>query len=75
MVKTMDRELSPVEAKVVASMLQALEGPALSPEVVQKVAEVAKEVEPGDNVVTLFSSSPTLQQIILFALGIYFPPS
>ena len=46
MVKAMDKELSPVEAKVVATMLQAMEGPALVPDVVQKVAEVAKEVEP-----------------------------
>jgi hypothetical protein len=46
MAKTMDKQLTPIEAKVVASMLQVLEGPNLTPEVVQKVAEVAKDIEP-----------------------------
>ena len=45
MAKTMDRQLTAVEAKVVASMLQVLEGPNLTPEVVQKATEVAKIVE------------------------------
>ena len=62
-VKTMDRELTSVEAKVVASMLQVLEGPALSPEVVQKVAEVAKEVEPD-------VTPETVQSIAILVKGL-----
>ena len=62
-VKTMDRELTSVEAKVVASMLQVLEGPALSPEVVQKVAEVAKEVEPD-------VAPETVQSIAILVKGL-----
>jgi len=62
-VKTMDRELTNAEAKVVASMLNVLEGPALSPEVVQKVAEVAKEVEPD-------VTPETVQSIAILVKGL-----
>jgi hypothetical protein len=58
MVKTMDRELTPVEAKVVATMLQALEGTPLSSSDVQvkfKLLKAQKKLGP------LLKSTKTLR--------------